>query len=297
MRPGVAELLTLALAMSAGPLGAQVPEFRVAVEAAYVDVFVSRGDEPVEGLTAADFELRDEGVVRPVELVAADVLPAQVLLVFDASSSLTGERRTALRRAGERLLAALRPNDEAGLLAFSTEIRWLARPGKDRGRVLRALGELEAQGATSLHDALLAALALADPGGRTLVIVFTDGRDTTSVLDGAHLKAVAARTSALVHIVTLRDGEARPGRPLRPLEERTDLDTIAEATGGRVWIANNLAMLGGAFDRIAATLAARYVLRYDPPPDARPGWHRLEVKLRTGRARVHARRGYWVAPR
>src|SRR5690606_31033886 len=142
-------------------------------------------------------------VVRPVELVASDVLPAQVLLVFDASSSLTGQRRAALRRAGERLLGALRPADEVGLMAFSSEIRWMARPSPDRDRVLRALGHLEAQGATSLHDALLAALALADPGGRTLVIAFTDGRDNTSVLDGAHLKAVAARTTALVHVVTL----------------------------------------------------------------------------------------------
>lgn len=40
---------------------------------------------------------------------------------------------------------------------------------------------------------------------------FTDGCDNTSALDAAHLKAVAERTSAPVHLVTVRDTLPRPG--------------------------------------------------------------------------------------
>ncbi|MCM2255319.1 MAG: VWA domain-containing protein [Vicinamibacteria bacterium] len=290
----LARVTAAALACASLAALAQVPEFRVGVEAAYVDVFVSRGDAPVVGLGSDDFELRDEGVPQPVAVVASDVLPIQALFVFDSSSSLTNEKRAALRRAGEILLAALRPADEAGLLAFSAEIFWLAKPTRDRDAVRRALARMEPIGATSVYDALLAALAVADPRGRTLIILFTDGRDNTSALDASHLKAVAERTSALVHLVTVRDALPQPGRPIRAPLDRTALDDIAEATGGRVWVANSVATLGGAFERIAATLAARYVLRYEPRGEPKPGWHRLEVKLRKGRAQVHARRGYWA---
>lgn len=74
----------------------------------------------------------------------------------------------------------------------------------------------------------------------------------------------------------------------RPLEE------IAELTGGRAWIADSVANLTAAFTRIAATFATRYVLRCEPAGEPRPGWHRLEVKLKKGKARIQARRGYWV---
>jgi hypothetical protein len=39
----------------------------------------------------------------------------------------------------------------------------------------------------------------------------------------------------------------------------------------------------------------RYVLRYDPGPGAKPGHHRIEVKLKGARGDVRARQGYWRA--
>ena len=60
------------------------------VEGVYVDVFVTDGNRPVVGLAAADFELRDNGARRPVELVAVESLPLTTFLVLDTSGSVDG---------------------------------------------------------------------------------------------------------------------------------------------------------------------------------------------------------------
>lgn len=271
------------------------PEFSASVGVAYVDVFVSDREKPVRGLRGDDFELRDDGLPQRVEVVESEALPIQVLLVFDSSDSLTGEKRTALRRAGEFLLDALRPVDEVGVIAFSDEVAWVARPTLDRNAIHGAIASLQPVGGTAVYDALLSALAVADPRGRTLVILFTDEVDNSSLLDALNLKAAAERSSAIVHLVTVRppprlvvDGRVAP--------EPYPLETIAELTGGRAWVARSTATLTEAFTRIAASFATRYVLRYELSADPRPGWHRLDIKLRTGKARVQARRGYWVPP-
>jgi len=269
-------------------------EFGASVGVAYVDVFVSERENPVRGLRGEDFELRDDGVPQRVEVVESDALPVQVLLVFDRSDSLTGERRAALQRAGELLLKALRPLDEVGVIAFSDEVAWVARPTIDRKAIHEAIASLEPVGATAVYDALLSALAVADPRGRTLVILFTDEVDNSSLLDAINLKAAAERSSAIVHLVTVRAPRRFTADGVTPEPEPYPLETIAELTGGRAWVARSTATLNEAFTRIAASFATRYVLRYEPSAEPKPGWHRLDIKLRTGKARVQARRGYWV---
>ena len=46
------------------------PVFRSSVESVYVDVFVSRGGQPIPGLHASSFELKDNGGRQAFELVA-----------------------------------------------------------------------------------------------------------------------------------------------------------------------------------------------------------------------------------
>lgn len=306
-RAGSTGVLVLAVAAAAAS-GAAQPVFRAGVESVYVDAFVSRGGQPVAGLTAADFELRDNGVRQSPELAAAASLPLLAVLVFDTSSSMAGERLQALRASGEAFLAGLRPADEAALVTFSHELSWLAGPTSDKDAVRRTLAQLRAQGATAVYDALYAGIALSDKGARPLVVLFTDGEDNVSFLGERQVRAVAERSNALVHVVAWR-AESRPVWPpigIRvgptPIEAPTPepedirlLRQIAEATGGRLWGADSPARLREAFAAIADAMGQRYVLSYSPSGVKREGWHQLEVKLRGQKGDVHARRGYWVA--
>lgn len=76
--------LLLALLSAASAQVAQPPApgqaqakavFGVQVDSVVVDAFVSLRRDPVVGLTAADFELKDNGVVQRLDLVSAEALP------------------------------------------------------------------------------------------------------------------------------------------------------------------------------------------------------------------------------
>ena len=263
------------------------PVFRAEVESTYVDVFVSDGGRAVPGLRASNFELEDNGVPQAIELLSADTRPLQAVLVFDTSSSVAGEKLAALRSAGEAFLDGLRPADEAALVSFSHEISWSAGPTTDKQAVRGALHRLEAKGATALFDALYAALILGDVRGRSLIVLFTDGDDNTSILGDRELRVVAERSNALIHVVGLGDRS----------DQRAILREIAERSGGRFWSPESPQRLREAFAAIAASMGERYVLRYVPQGVRREGWHRLNVRLKGARGTVQARRGYWVAGR
>jgi VWFA-related protein len=268
-----------------------------------VDVFVTRGGQPLPGLTAADFELKDNGARQSLELLAAESHPLNAVLVFDTSSSMAGERLQALRSAGLAFLDGLRPADQASLVTFNEEISWQSGPSADKGAVKRSLDGLRAERATAVYDALYAGLALSEAHGRSLVVLFSDGEDNSSVLDERQLKTVAERSNALVHVVSGWRAPAswRPaGGSAAEAPEPDDLKAlrqIAEASGGRFWTAESPARLRQAFAAIADAMSHRYVLRYEPSGVKREGWHRLEVRLRGKKGDVQTRRGYWVGRR
>jgi VWFA-related protein len=291
-RPGGIACLLLAAWPSGSPAQAPPPVFRAEVSYTYVDVFVSDGGRSVPGLRAQDFELRDDGVAQAVELLSADARPLQATLVFDRSSSVMGSRLAALRRAGAAFLDGLRPANEISLLLFSEEVFRSTRPSVDKEPVRRALERIEPSGSTSVFDALYAALLLADPGGRSLIVLFTDGDDNLSVLGPRQLRATAERANALVHVVVYQDPRLRPGET----DQNRALREIAESSGGRVWNPDSPDRLRDSFAAIAAQMSERYVLRYEPQRVKREGWHKLDIRLRGAKGTVSSRRGYWMAP-
>jgi Ca-activated chloride channel family protein len=273
------------------------PVFRSQVEEVYVDVFVTRSGQPVPGLRASDFDLRDNGVTQRLELLSAESRPVLAVLVFDTSSSMEGERLAALRSAGEAFLGGLRAADQAALVAFSEQITWLAQPTTDKAAVRSALAGLRAEGATSVFDALYAAITMSDKSLRPLIVLFTDGEDNGSWLDERQLRAMVERSNALVHVVGWRPRpDVRVGSlALVPPESEPALREIAEASGGRYWGADSPARLQVAFTAVADAMRHRYVLRYQASGQKREGWHRIDVRLRTWKGQVQVRRGYWFS--
>lgn len=281
------------------------------MEVVYADVFVTRDGAPVSGLTAANFEVLDNGVRQKVELADMEEMPVTAVLVFDMSTSVAGEKLAHLRAAGHAFLDGLRPKDRAALLTFSHALRLQADFGGDLPSLHRALDRIQADGSTALHDALYAGIKLPETSvGRPLVVLFTDGQDNMSWLTEEEALTAAREASALVYAVGIESGsEERPltdtarmmpgGRFPPPIvETATELDfvrRVAEATGGRLFRADSSAGLKAAFLGILRELNSRYLVRYEPQGVGREGWHRLEVRLKGRKGRVRARPGYFVA--
>lgn len=285
--------------------GAQTPPplvFESAVEAVFVDVFVTKDGQPVAGLAPAAFELKDNGVRQQLELLSAETRPLLAILVFDTSSSMTGNRIETLRAAGRAFLAGLRPADEIALVTFGEEVVWRVAPTADKDQIRRALDQLRPSGTTAALDALYAAIALSDFERRPLVVLFTDGEDNSSWLDQGQVLKLAERSNALVHVVCWLPppppapiGARITSTPIEPDQQRAWRPT-AEVTGGRFWSADSPEQLRKAFAAIADAMGHRYVLRYQPAGVKREGWHRIEIRLRGTSGDVEARRGYWIAP-
>jgi len=306
-------LLALVLAAVAAQ-AQQPPSFTTGVEGVYVDVFVSAAGQPVVDLAAADFELRDDGVRRPFELVAVESLPLASFLVFDTSGSVSGAKLEALRGAAGVLLASIRPGDEAALVTFSHELRLPVPPTTDPSLLERALAGIRPGGETALLDALYAGTILASGRGRSLLVLFTDGDDTLSWLDAGQVEQVLLESNVLVQVVGLVPELERgydhalmrqdlrffdpnnPGdvseKPMPETPHMRRLRRLAEATGGRFWPASTPDRLADAFRAVAEAMRTRYVLRFEPGPGQRAGLHELEVKLVGRKGSVHCRKAY-----
>src|SRR5512145_3039240 len=83
--------IATAIAAAALIASAEAQQFRTGVEVVRVDALVMAGRQPVTGLTAADFEVRDNGVAQTVSDLSFERLPLNIICVLDVSGSVQGE--------------------------------------------------------------------------------------------------------------------------------------------------------------------------------------------------------------
>ncbi|MCR4374844.1 MAG: VWA domain-containing protein [Acidobacteria bacterium] len=295
-------LLLGAAAVTPFSAARQVPAPAAAPAVVTIDALVTRDGKPVTGLKAGDFDVRDGGAVQQVQLGSLDSMPVALLLALDTSVSLRGPALDQLKEAAKAAVSSLRAGDQAALLTFSQSVALRAGWTDDKRRLQTAIDATTAQGSTSLADAAFAALCL-PPGraGRTLVLIFSDGDDSSSWLSATAVVEAARRTEAVVYGITLSAGATGPVAPdaarVKLLEDPglypgALLPVLAHDTGGESLSRANPRDLRAAFLDVLARFNQRYVLTYTSPHAAGSGWHSLEVRVTDPALTVTARRGY-----
>ncbi|MEX2272899.1 MAG: VWA domain-containing protein [Vicinamibacterales bacterium] len=278
-----AAAITAALTvMATHQVFAQRATFTSRLEAVRVDVSVTQRNRPVPGLTAADFEIFDNGVRQQVELVATDELPLDLVLALDMSGSVTGARFEHLRGASRAALAALTAGDKAGLITFSARVSLPAPLTSDLDRIRETRDLPDEQGTTSMIDAAYTALAHADAGsGRALAIVLSDGVDTSSWLTADSVVETAKRLDVVLFGIST-------GAP-----RRTPLEALADASGGDLIRIESTAQLSATLEQLIRAFRQRYLLSFVPQHVARGGWHKIEVRMKRRGLNAKARLGYF----
>jgi Ca-activated chloride channel family protein len=274
----------------------QQPVFRAGVDVVRIDVSVMNGLNPVTGLEADNFVITDNGVAQKVDTVSLDTVPLNLSLVFDTSGSLEGERLTNLIEAANGLVKTLRAEDSASLITFSEPVRLAVKTTRDRAALTAALTGLTADGSTSVNDAIFLALQLRPPDAgdsRPVLLLFSDGRDTSSWLSSDHVIEATRRSGMVVHVVELVADQwmGARGTEVRP---SAFLGRLADTGGGRRWFAKSPRDLRELFGKALVELRARYLLTYSPSGVSRDGWHDVKVSLRGARGEVTARPGYFA---
>ena len=265
-------------------LDAPVLTFSARREVVRVDVLVSAGGRPVTGLTRDDFEVRDNGVLQTIDLARPESIPLSVVLALDLSSSVAGQRLGHLKQAGRAVLEALDSEDRVALVTFSHVPTLRQALTHDPALIRSELEGLEGRGDTALVDGLYASVLVGESdGGRSLVIVFSDGMDTASWLPRSSVLDTVRRSDVVVYGVTT--GQSRDAAFLRE---------VGKATGGGWLEVGSTAELARTFVAIFDEFRYRYLLTYTPAGVDQDGWHELEVRVRRrGAAVTAARPGYF----
>jgi Ca-activated chloride channel family protein len=283
MRLAAGTLLCVAIA-GTGSLTAGSQSFSSKIEAVRVDVLVTESGRPVRGLQAADFEILDNGVPQQVDLVSFEQIPLNLVLVFDMSSSVAGDRLTHLQEGARSVLSGLTADDQAALVTFSESVVLGSGLTTDVARLRGALAKGEGEGNTALIDAVYGGVMVGESDvGRALMIVFSDGVDTASFLTAEAVLDTAKRSNVVVYAVV---AGASPSRSF--------VGTLAELTGGALVDAGSTAHLGATFVKILTEFRQRYLVSYSPRGVSGEDWHRLEVRVKHRRADVKARPGYFA---
>lgn len=305
---GAAFFLALAAALS-DQVQPAPPRFQAGVEVVTVDVLVTSRGRPVTGLNTADFELLDNGVPQRIDSVEIEQIPVNVILALDLSESVSGERLRSLLRACRGVVEAMRAIDRAAILTFSHEIVERVPLTGDRDELLGELNRLTPGGSTSLYDAAYVGFRLSVPGqGRNLLLIFSDGSDSSSWLEPAEVLASSTRSDVVTYAVATQGIAAdRPTEALmrephrgrlrrqptqRPVLLHDFLEQITSATGGRLLQAGD-GTLPENFVEILREFQTRYLLTYAPREVDHPGWHEIIVRAKVRGAAIRARRGYW----
>lgn len=315
----VATFVTIAALGSHAASSAQ-QVFRSNVDGIIIPVSVTAGNHPVLNLTAADFELRDNGVVQEIQRVDSEKVPLDLTLLLDLSSSVDGPQLQRLKTAVSDTASLLKRDDRIRLVAISQVLRevFSLRP---RGGAM-PLDTLAAEGATSLYDGLAATMMRpSDTGRRQLVVAFTDGRDSTSIIDAATGADIARLSESVVDVVVPANPSGPDATARRFSQRSSGLDSIigenvvmgakgpavrapddpaivaltgiVKPTGGQVFLLDANDSVSRGFRAMLEEFRASYVLQYVPRGVVAEGWHEITVTIRNhGKYDVRSRKGY-----
>ena len=302
-RPAFLAIVTTALfaatPSAATPQQEPAATFRAGADVVSVEAAVRREKRPVTGLKVGDFQLLDNGVPQQISDVSYERLPIDVTVVLDVSASVTGSVLDQLRQSVRQLKADLGAGDRLKLVAFNMQVRRLSDFEAPASATDAAFSTLSGRGSSAIFDSVAVQLASPTPPGRRhLIVLFTDGQDSSSITDPEMLFDVAKRTTSTVDIVLASAVAERsaspfarsPGRP--PITIGRMYDQLARETGGTVVTTTPGENLASTFRRTLADFRSSYVLYFTPQGVDRSGSHTIDVRVKQEGAEVRARRGY-----
>jgi Ca-activated chloride channel homolog len=280
------------------PGHAQVPDIRVDVRLVRILATVKNpAGQLVGALEKGDFRVWDNDVPQEIAVFERQTeQPLSVSVLIDASGSTAKELRYEVDSVS-RFLKALftegNARDAAALYSFNYAVSKQNHFTRNHGSLERSLRTLKAEGGTCLYDALyLSAGELEDREGRHVMVVVTDGGDTTSTKDFHAALEAAQLADAVIYPILVMPITNDAGRNIGG---ENALATFAARTGGRVFSPQVGAQLDSAFADIIRELRTQYLLAYYPKnvPPTKERFHRLRVEVNRPDLRVVARTGYY----
>ncbi|MBA2525751.1 MAG: VWA domain-containing protein [Pyrinomonadaceae bacterium] len=274
-------------------------------------------------LTRPDFRVFEDGHEQPLSDLALRQVPVDVVLMVDASSSVTS-MLDDFRRAADGFAARLEPEDRLSLIKFDDRVQLLQDWTQSRFQLRRALSRIEPGMFTRFNDALLLAAQqqFSSSKSRRAVIVLTDGIDSgrgtsleiafKALLEAqvvvyvvsnteiaratklAELDSLLNGSESTVRFNQLRIDDLREG--LRVLDRsEQNLDQLTAATAGRLYKPRSFQALEATYAEVAEELRHQYALYFTPLNKTRDGgFRRVSVETTNPAYKSQTRIGYFA---
>ena len=271
-----------------------------------VNVFTTVTDSrgaPVANLSKEDFRLLEDGIPQTIKVFEKEsALPLTIALAIDTSESTRREIALEVASAKKFVRSILRPVDHLAVFQITEDIDQITRFTADVKEIEHDIDHhLQGGAGTSLYDGIfLACDALLDRQGRKVLVLITDGGDTTSHTDYNNALRRAQQAEAIVYSIIIVPVAADAGRNTGGEHA---LIQISRDTGGKYYYAEGGEQLDDAFRKISDELRTQYLLAFYPSRQVSDSpFRKIQVELLNkkdpdGRSyQVRHRAGYYTAP-
>ena len=266
------------------PINRSTDAGTIRVRARLVNVAVNVVDvhgAPVGGFEQKDFQLFEDGAAQTIAHFDRETTsPLSIVLMIDASETVSTSERLEREAAKHFVRAILRPQDEIALMEFADNVRELVPFTNQAKRIDEGLGEIRHGDETALYNAVfLASRRLATTsaaaGRRRVLVVISDGGDSVGGKRYEEAVEEAQRAGAIIYSIIIVPVEADAGRNTGGEHA---LMQLAEDTGGKYYSVVDPKDLEPAFRHISDDLRTQYLLGYYAP-EVGGEFRRIKVRL------------------
>ncbi len=283
------------------------------------------GGKFIAGLTAEQFRVAEgTELPSPIAHLIPESEPTSIGILVDASASIQ-EMQAEVQASIRNLVMSLRPEDELFLIQFGDSAEFLNSFSRNVDEISAAMANHRIQEGRALYDAVALGLIQMRSAffDKKVLIVISDGDDTSSQTEEADIRRAAQEEGIAIHAIVLTKGVERwrpTGENLVFGErqqtrqqarvrvgsdvERDDsffLQELVHNTGGLVALRPEASDRYGGLPEwleqscisVSDYINNQYLILYEPPnPPPRGEWRRLRLILDAEFERLRSRPGY-----
>ena len=263
----------------------------------------------VRNLKPEDFRLLIDGQPRKVDFFTVTdettfSRPLSLVFALDLSGSLKPDEIETLRAAAFKFTELMKGESFFAALAFNFEVKVFQDFTSEAKKIERAFAKMDNfGGSTRIYDAIDKSITMLSRRSRLsknnkplrrVVIVITDGFDSSSLIDTRELIRRANAAAVTVYSITLPSYMLTASRTTERVITPLDAARIVAATGGRDFAAN-ARDFSPVFKALAEEIRASYGLAYYP--EMRDGkQHNVQVEAINSTFKLRTNRTTFIAP-
>lgn len=253
-----------------------------------VPVSTTPGQVQSETKVVAPGEPGTVATVNSPESLGSLVAGANVFILFDTSNYMYRGFVFAQDAIAD-FVRSLETADKIAFYSYSRDLYRAAPLTSDRSQIVRAIRTTVAGDDAALYNTLL--LTLKDAAactGKKVVVVFSNGPDSLSVVPPEDVAELAQSVGVSVYMISTQQAKIEP-------VSTVVFERMTAATGGKAYFAKTWRDEKQFFAAIRDDLGHLYSLNYYPQANPNRGWRTIKVRLvgeRLKKYQVRTRNGY-----